>query len=159
MSANQERDLTAEAAALLAEAKAATLATVQDGMPYAALVTPALEADGHLLLLLSDLSAHTRQLREVSACALLFVGQASSENPQTAPRLMVTAKASLAEREPARASYLKIHPYAELYVDFADFNFFRVEITGAHYVGGFAAAAALDVAHLQSKVTKILQAK
>jgi putative heme iron utilization protein len=144
----QPRDLYAEAKILIAGAKAASLATVHDGAPYAALVTPAFLPDGDAVLLLSQLSAHTRHLQAHPACALLLVGAAASENPQTAPRLCLTGTAAIAPAAEVRQVYLAAHPYAALYVDFGDFSFWRLRFSAAHFIGGFAAAAALDVTRL-----------
>jgi putative heme iron utilization protein len=153
MAETQEpRDFTAEAADLLRSVRVGTLATVADGAPYAALVTPALGADGAPLLLLSELSAHTRHLQANPACCLLIVGPAASENPQTAPRLALTCRAALEADPAARPHYLATHPYAALYAGFQDFAFWRLEIEAAHYVGGFAAAAAIDIAALRQEI-------
>jgi putative heme iron utilization protein len=153
MAQTQEpRDFVKEAAILLAAARVGTLATVSDGLPHAALVTPAVAADGGVLLLLSELSAHTRHLQANPACSLLVAGVAASENPQTAPRLTLAATAAVTSDPAARAIYLATHPYASLYVDFLDFAFWRLEVAQAHYVGGFAAAAALDVAALRNEI-------
>jgi putative heme iron utilization protein len=152
MAANQEPEFIARAAALLLAARAGTLATVNAGLPYAALVTPALDAQGHPLLLLSDLSAHTKHLRENPACALLVTGAPADANPQTAPRVTLRARAEICAEPETRAAYLRIHPYAELYANFGDFNFWRLFVNDAHFVGGFAAAAALDIAALQHEI-------
>jgi len=48
---------------LLRAARSGTLATAIDGQPFASLVTPATAPDASVLLLLSDLSEHTRHLR------------------------------------------------------------------------------------------------
>jgi putative heme iron utilization protein len=152
MAATQEgsdKDFYKQARGLLLHARVAALATVSEGMPFAALVTPAFLPDLSPLLLLSELSTHTRQLKGNPACALLVTGEAASENPQTAPRLCLTGNATVIPGGAARAAYLAAHPYAEMYVDFADFAFWRIAVTGAHYIGGFAAAARLDVARLQ----------
>jgi putative heme iron utilization protein len=145
-----EQDFYTQARALLRHAKVASLATVSDGAPFAALVTPAFLDDLSPVLLLSQLSTHTRQLQAHPACALLVTGEATTENPQTAPRVCLTGTATIADAGAVRAQYLAAHPYAELYVDFADFAFWRITVTGAHYIGGFAAAARLDVARLQA---------
>jgi putative heme iron utilization protein len=157
MSANQERSFAAEAARLLAAARTGTLATAPAGVPYAALVTPALATDGGLLLLLSDLSAHTRHLRENPSCALLVVGQPpdGEANPQTAPRLLLTCTAAISTAAADRETYLAAHPYAELYAGFGDFNVWRLRATAAHYVGGFAAAAGLDIAALHHEIYRM----
>jgi len=145
-----EQDFYTQARGLLLRAKVASLATVADGAPFAALVTPAFLDDLSPVLLLSQLSTHTRQLQAHPPCALLVTGEATTENPQTAPRVCLTGTAAIADAATVRTKYLAAHPYAELYVDFADFAFWRITITGAHYIGGFAAAARLDVARLQA---------
>jgi putative heme iron utilization protein len=142
------RDLYAEAKTLLAGAKSASLATMHEGAPFAALVTPAFLPDASAILLLSQLSAHTRHLQANPACALLVTGAPASENPQTAPRLCLTGTAAVTTGVEIRETYLAVHPYAALYVDFTDFAFWRLTFTAAHFIGGFAAASALDVTRL-----------
>jgi putative heme iron utilization protein len=146
------RDLYTEAKTLIAAAKAGSLATVHEGAPFAALVTPAFLPDASAILLLSQLSAHTRHLQANPACALLIVGEATSENPQTAPRLCLNGAAAVVSGGEIREAYLAAHPYAALYVDFTDFAFWRLTFTAAHFIGGFAAASPLQVAKLASAI-------
>ena len=70
---------------LLRAARAGVLATQKDGQPFASLVTPACAPDGSILMFLSTLSEHTRQLRAEPRCSLMVMGQATAANPQTAP--------------------------------------------------------------------------
>ncbi|WP_431284992.1 HugZ family protein [Humitalea sp. 24SJ18S-53] len=141
----------AEARRLLRGATAATLATQADGQPFASLVTPAMTGDLTPLLLLSTLSEHTRHLMRDPRCALLVTGLADGPNPQTAPRVTLTA---LAEQvPPAEAAALKDrwltrHPYAAFYADFGDFGLWRLRPGGALLVGGFARAVRLPLAAL-----------
>ena len=140
-----------EARQLIRGAVSATLATQLDGQPFAALVTPAPAPDLSPLLLISTLSEHTRHLRGDSRCALLFTGQPSGPNPQTAPRISVTGLAAPvpAEEAPAlKARWLARHPYAALYADFGDFALWRVAIGGALLVGGFARATRLRASEM-----------
>jgi putative heme iron utilization protein len=146
----EPRDLHAEARNLIAAARSASLSTVHDGAPFAALVTPAFLPDASAILLLSQLSSHTRHLQANPACALLMVGAPATENPQTAPRLCLTGTAAVVPAAQMREIYLAVHPYAALYVDFADFSFWQLRFTAAHFIGGFAAASRLDVAKLGS---------
>ncbi|MDE8348619.1 MAG: pyridoxamine 5'-phosphate oxidase family protein [Acidocella sp.] len=150
MAIAQERDFYNEAVALLRTANAASLATAQDNVPFAALVTFALLADLSPVMLLSTLSGHTRQLKRNPACSLLVVGPALDANPQTAPRLCVTGTAAISDEPSVRAAFMAAHPYASQYADFADFAFWRMDITAAQYVGGFAAAARLDIEKLKA---------
>ena len=158
MAANQERNFYEEAASLLTGARAATLATTTAaGLPHAALVTPALDAQGAPILLLSDLAAHTKNLRANPACALLVTGAAADDNPQTAPRLLLSGTAQITTDPTARERFLLAHPYASQYAGFGDFHLWRVEVNDAHYVGGFAAASRLRLAALQHEINRIFE--
>jgi putative heme iron utilization protein len=133
---------------LLRAARAATLATSAQGQPFASLVTPATAPDLSVLLLLSNLSEHTRHLRADSRCALLVTGAAVGANPQTAPRLTVTGLAEPDGDSALKARFLAVHPYASLYADFADFAVWRVRPMAGLFVGGFARAVRLRAVDL-----------
>ena len=132
---------------LLRAARVGTLATSADGQPYAALVTPATDADGSVLLLLSDLSEHTKHLRADPRCAIMVAGPAEGPNPQTAPRLSVSGRAELADAA-LQPLWLARHPYAAMYADFGDFALWRIVPHGALLVAGFARAHRLRAADL-----------
>ena len=133
---------------LLRAARSASLATSLAGQPFASLVTPATAPDLAVLLLLSDLSEHTRHLRAEPRCSLLVTGAADTANPQTAPRATITGLAERIDDTGLKARYLAIHPYAALYADFADFGLWRTRPMGGLFVGGFARAARLRMADL-----------
>jgi putative heme iron utilization protein len=137
-----------QARLLLRAARAGTLATVAEGQPFATLVTPACAGDLSVLMLLSELSAHTGHLRREPRCALMVSGPAEGANPQTAPRVTVTGLAEPAPDPALKARWLALHPYAALYADFADFSLWRICPLGGLLVGGFARAARLRQADL-----------
>jgi putative heme iron utilization protein len=154
MAAKQEPDeaaTLAAAAGLARAARSGSLATVQDGQPNAALVTHAFGADGAPLLLLSSLAVHTRHLLQNPACCLLLTGSPTSDNPQTTPRLALSGTAAMVAPEQA-AEFLITHPYAAGYATFTDFAYWRISLTQAQYIGGFAAAFHLNVAALQHAI-------
>ena len=141
-------DPALEARRLLRAARGGTLATSAAGQPFASLVTPATAPDGSVLLLLSDLSEHTRHLRAEPRCALLVAGAAEGPNPQTAPRLTITGLAEL-EPDPAlHARWVAAHPYAAFYAGFGDFHLWRLRPRGGLFVAGFARAHRLREAQL-----------
>jgi hypothetical protein len=152
-------DLTSpafEARKLLRAARSGTLATAADGgQPFASLVTPACAPDLSVLLLLSNLSEHTRHLRAEPRCSIMVCGAAESANPQTAPRVTVTGIAEVADEEALKARYLAVHPYASLYADFGDFHLWRIRPVGALFVGGFARAVRLRQAELAPEPTAV----
>ena len=146
---------------LLRAARSGSLATVADGQPFASLVTPACADDLSILLLLSDLSEHTRHLRADTRCSLLVQGTPEGANPQTAPRVTVTGLAERLDDPALKRRYLAVHPYAALYADFGDFAIWRIRPMAALFVGGFARAVRLRAAELApdpAAVTAIAQA-
>jgi putative heme iron utilization protein len=121
----------------------ATLSTRHGGAPFTSLAPFAVGASGDLLLLLSALAQHTRNLGE-DPRASLFVHDpaAAAEDPRTAPRLSLVGRVrrvTPADEPEARARYLARHPEARglLALDFA---FFELVVEEAQLVGGFAAA-------------------
>jgi heme iron utilization protein len=145
-------DLTSpafEARKLLRAARSGTLASAADGgQPFASLVTPACAPDLSVLLLLSNLSEHTRHLRAEPRCSIMVCGAAESANPQTAPRVTVTGIAEVTEDSALKARFLAVHPYASLYAEFGDFHLWRIRPMAALFVGGFARAVRLRQAEL-----------
>lgn len=140
-----------EARCLLRAAASATLATATGGQPFASLVTPAFLPDLTVLLLLSDLSEHTRHLRADPRCALMVQGTPESGNPQTAPRVTLTGMAELVAEDAVaglKPRWLARHPYAALYADFGDFRLWRIRPMAALSVAGFARATRLKQADL-----------
>jgi heme iron utilization protein len=128
---------------LLRSARAASLATLREGVPFLSLVTPATAPDLSVLMLLSSLSEHRRNLEADGRCALMVTGAAETRNPQTAPRLTLSGRAAEVTGEEMaglKARWLAAHPYAAFYADFADFALFRFVAEEAQYIGGFARA-------------------
>ena len=144
-----------EARKLLRAARAGTLASSAAGQPFASLVTPACAPDLSILLLLSDLSEHTRHLRADARCSVLVAGEAENANPQTAPRITVTGLAEPAADPALKARYLAVHPYAEMYAGFGDFAVWRIRPLAALYVGGFARAIRLRAAELAPEAASV----
>ncbi len=137
-----------KARTLLREARSATLATTSEGQPFAALITPACAPDLSVLMLLSSLSQHTRQLLAHPRCAIMVVGEAPDPNPQTAPRLTVMGQASPIVDPVLRGRWVSRHPYAAFYADLEDFRLFRFLPDSGRFIAGFASAHRLQRAEL-----------
>jgi heme iron utilization protein len=128
---------------LLRTIRSGALATLDpDGTPFASLVTMATDADGTPLMLLSRLSAHTRNLLANPRCSLLF-SQGGKGDPLAHPRLTVVGRAEPSAEPRIRERFLARHPKAKLYADFPDFAFFALAPEAGHLNGGFAKAATL----------------
>ncbi len=117
------------------------------GYPSASRVLTATDLDGVPVILVSDLSTHTRALLADGRCSLL-AGEPGKGDPLAHPRITLHCDARpVARDKPAHARirerFLDRHPKAELYVDFADFRFFRLVPKSASMNGGFGRAFAL----------------
>jgi putative heme iron utilization protein len=119
----------------------ATLAREPAGVPYASLVTVAVDDRGRPVLLLSKLAEHTQNLLERSEASILV-----TEPVPAGGSLLASGRVTLlgtcvpvpaAERDAARAAFLAAQPDATAYVDFHDFTFYRLEPTALRWVGGF----------------------
>jgi heme iron utilization protein len=111
-----------------------------DGWPYGSLVTVAIDADGSPLMLFSTLADHTRNLNADNRASLLFEQASRHANPQRGPRVSVLGKIRATKKPKLAARFLQMHPEAQMYAGFGDFNFYRMSIDRAHWVGGFAKA-------------------
>jgi heme iron utilization protein len=131
---------------LMRTARSGSLATndAESGMPFASLVQVGTDLDGSPVILTSQLSVHTRLLEADTRCSLLLSALGKGD-PLAHPRLTLLAKAKRLERESddaqnIRRRYLLQHPKAELYVDFPDFAFWRLDVTSGSLNGGFGRA-------------------
>ncbi|MBE7220638.1 MAG: HugZ family protein, partial [Caulobacteraceae bacterium] len=139
---------------LLRTVRSGALATLTpEGDPYASLVTVATLPDGSPVLPLSTLAVHTQHLMADPRCSLLL-DSAGAGDPLTHPRLTVAARAVRAtpeDRAAWRSRFLRRHPKADIYVDFGDFAFWRLEMRGARIIGGFGRIDMLGAADLATE--------
>ncbi|MGL4496195.1 MAG: HugZ family protein, partial [Beijerinckiaceae bacterium] len=140
-----DNDARALAVTLMRTSRSAALATLgADGFPVSTLVAVATDMDGTPTILVSSLSAHTRNLRRDARCSLLFQ-QTGKGDPLAHPRITVQARAvPLVADDPVRARvrrrFLARNPKSALYADFGDFAFMRLEVEQASLNGGFGKA-------------------
>lgn len=137
-------DPIALARIILRGTRVGALGTLEDGgVPLVTLVSVATDLAGAPILLVSGLSAHTRNLKRDARCSLLL-SQPGKGDPLAHPRLTLVGDAhpirDEGEKARVRRRFLARHPKAQLYVDFPDFTFMRLEAASIHLNGGFARA-------------------
>jgi len=123
---------------LLREGRSGALATLMPGSgdPYCSLVNVATAADGAPLLLISTLAVHTKNIladRRVS----LMIDERKEGDPLQGARVMLMGTAAKTDDPDVRRRYLTRQPEAEMFAGFADFAFYKMNLTGAHLVAGF----------------------
>ena len=139
----------AAARRLLKSVPMASLATLTaEGRPYASLVACAVGHDGTPVLLLSELSDHTRNLRADPRASLLLDNTAGLANRMAGERLTLMGHVAPVDDATLRRRYLARHPGAARYEGFADFAYWAMTVERCHLVGGFADAHWLDAAEV-----------
>jgi len=116
------------------------------GWPYASLVLAACDQDGSPLLLMSDLAEHACNLAADARLSLLYDGTAGLDDPLTGARATLVGRAEKTSEPRHRTRYLARHPSAEGYIEFTDFQLYRVAVERAHLVAGFGRIEWLDAA-------------
>ncbi|MCB9945574.1 MAG: pyridoxamine 5'-phosphate oxidase family protein [Geminicoccaceae bacterium] len=128
----------------------AALGTIdrRTGEPYVSFVPVALDFDATPVLLLSDLSEHTLNVRADPRISLLFDATRERDIPADGARL--TVQGSLARSGEGRHErrFIARHPSASIYAEFADFNIYAVDGRHAHLVEGFGKARWLRTADI-----------
>ena len=149
---SHEPRLTVALRALLATYRVAALGTLDaDGLPFVSMVPFAIDpANGSLVIHVSGLAPHTRNLQATPQVSLLVMQAEVAEEPVHAlPRVTLEGAATvLLPQSPAwqsaRQAYLARFPEAEPMTQLGDFMLVGIAITGARQVAGFGAARSVD---------------
>lgn len=139
----QNDDPAAAIRGLVRKAHLAALATDLSGQeapntqPYGSLVQVACDMAGRPILLLSDLAQHTVNIKANPKACLMFDDCRDLGEPLTGPRASVLGTLHSCDDEAVQRRYLSRFPEARDYAGFADFHFYVLDPSRAHFVGGF----------------------
>ena len=149
-----EPRLMRELRELLTGRRVAALGTLDAGdamQPFVSMVPYAVWPQGPALVLhLSGLAAHTRNLQLRPRASLLVMAmEAEGEPVHALPRMTLDVVAETpaldsADWQAARGAYLARFPEAEPMTALGDFRFVLLRPTGARHVAGFGAARTVD---------------
>lgn len=120
-----------------------------DGWPYGSLVMIGVDHDLSPILLLSDLAEHTKNIAADPRASLLIDGTLGHDDPLSAPRVALMGRIARIDDRASTTRYIAHHPASALYVEFADFHFFRLTIERAHLVAGFGRIRWLEADQIQ----------
>jgi putative heme iron utilization protein len=137
---NQKSAIALEARHLLRAHRYGALCTLSkkfDGHPFGSITPYLVDHDGSLLILISTLAEHTKNILHDPRVSLITHNQ---ENPhiQTQGRVTVLASAiPVADRDEAGIRYLRYFPEAQTYFSMHDFSFYRIVPETIRFIGGF----------------------
>jgi putative heme iron utilization protein len=141
---------------LLRRSRQGALATLMTGSgdPYCSLVNVASDSDGSPVLLISRLALHTKNLL-ADARVSLMLDERVEGDPLEGSRIMLSGQAEevASDRAIVRQRYLNAHPSSEAFVDFKDFSFFRIRLSGTHLVAGFGRIVDLKPAQFLTEIS------
>ena len=125
------------------------------GFPGGSVVGFAPDDQGRPLFAFSGMSSHTQDILVDPRCSLTIASKEFKGAADGRVNLMGTAKLLAQEDiEAAKAFYLKKHPGA-FWVEFSDFNWFRMEVEDVRFVGGFARAGSITAEECKYMKTKL----
>ena len=117
-----------------------TLSERHPDWPFGSVMPYGLDNQGRPTFLISSLAMHTRNLQRDPRASLLVAEESANQDPLGGARLTLVgtvAEVPDADLAAIRDSYLQRHPQSEMWVDFGDFAFYRMDIAEPYYVGGF----------------------
>ena len=114
------------------------------GFPGGSVVGFAPDEDGRPLFIFSGMSTHTQDILVDPKCSLTVASKDFKGAADGRVNLMgeVHLIKDEEEKKAAKETYLKKHPGA-FWVEFGDFNWFRMEVQKVRFVGGFARAGSV----------------
>lgn len=107
------------------------------GYPFGSMMPYAVDDQGRPVFFISSMAMHTQNLYGDARSSLLITPPETPTDPLGAPRLTLVGKAGEAARAEVRDLYLGRHENARLWQDFSDFAFYRLEVEGLYFIGGF----------------------
>jgi putative heme iron utilization protein len=128
----------------------AALGTLHQSAPFVSMVPYAVAKDGCLILHVSRLAAHTRDMVDYPDVSLLISEpEAAGKMPQALARVTLQGQAQIISRESekyndAREVYLARFPDAARFFEFSDFDIFIIKPVSARFIAGFGQAVTIN---------------
>jgi hypothetical protein len=100
-------------------------------MPYAA------DELGRPTFFISSMAMHTQNLQQDARASLLITQPDVSGDPLGAARVTLVGSVTEAPAAEVRDLYLSRYENAKYWQDYTDFAYYRLEVSGVYFIGGF----------------------
>ena len=107
------------------------------GFPFGSMMPFAADGLGRPVFYISGMAMHTQNLRQDARASLLITQPDVSGDPLGAARLTLIGAAGVTPAAEVRELYLSRYENARYWLDYADFAFYRLEVEGVYFIGGF----------------------
>lgn len=141
---------------LVTNTKLAALSTSYHGKPFGSLVAYAVDDEGSPILFISDLAIHTKNLNRDESCSIM-ISEADADDVFNSKRITLLGKMKKIERDKAKdlqKIYLAKYEDAKDLLEMEDFNFYKMEVEKAYWVGGFGDIEWLKLTYYQKLFEK-----
>jgi hypothetical protein len=113
-------------------------------MPYAA------DELGRPIFFISSMAMHTQNLREDLRASLLITQPDVSGDPLGAARLTLLGNVTEAPAKEVKELYLSRYENAKFWQDYTDFAYYRLQVSGVYFIGGFGVMGWISAEDYQS---------
>jgi heme oxygenase (biliverdin-IX-beta and delta-forming) len=107
------------------------------GFPFGSMMPFAVDGLGRPVFFISSLAMHTQNLEQDGRASLLITQPDVDGDPLGAARLTLIGPAKAAPAAAVCDLYLGRHENARYWQDFADFAYYRLQVEGVYFIGGF----------------------
>ena len=107
------------------------------GFPFGSIMPYAADDSGRPVIFISSMAMHTHNLRDDARASLLIAQPDVAGDPLGAARVTLLGAVAEAPAAEVRDLYLSRYENAKHWQDYADFAYFRLEVSGVYFIGGF----------------------
>ncbi len=114
-----------------------TISKKFNGHPFGSIAPYLVDHDGSLLILISTLAEHTKNIKHERRVSLITHDR-NNLDIQSQGRITLMGEAQpVTHKHQLGARYLRYHPEAQSYLTMHDFSFYRIMPQTLRYIGGF----------------------
>ena len=107
------------------------------GFPFGSMMPYAADDLGRPVFFISSMAMHTQNLQQDRRAGLLITQPDVSGDPLGAARLTLLGTVTEAPPTEVRDLYLSRYENAKFWRDYTDFAYYRLEVSGVYFIGGF----------------------
>ena len=107
------------------------------GFPFGSMMPYAADELGRPIFFISTMAMHTQNLQQDAHASLLITQPDVSGDPLGAARLTLVGTVTEAPAAEVRDLYLSRYENAKYWQDYTDFAYYRLEVSGVYFIGGF----------------------
>jgi putative heme iron utilization protein len=107
------------------------------GFPFGSMMPFVIDDHGRPVFFISSMAMHTQNLESDNRASLLITQPDVSDDPLGAARLTLIGHADVVPAAEVAEKYLSGYEHARHWQDYADFAYYRLEVAGLYFIGGF----------------------